>query len=130
MSELPEKEPANIGHSRHEDIFELPDVSRYVSGGQLRHVVFDDEPFTTEYLPATQLIQSTNASLPVVSRYVPVGQFEQVFSVKAPTAVEYVPVPQSVHTAAPVDVLYFPATHAAHVPPFGPVEPVLQVQLA
>ena len=48
---------------------------------------------------------------------------------KAPTAVEYVPVPQSVHTAAPVDVLYFPATHAVQVPPSDPVEPALQVQL-
>jgi hypothetical protein len=53
---------------------------------------------------------------------------EQVFSEKAPTAAEYVPVPQSVHTAAPVDVLYFPATHAVQVPPSDPVEPALQVQ--
>ena len=34
----------------------------------------------------------------------------------------------SVQAADPVDVLYFPATHAAHGPPFGPVDPVLQVQ--
>ena len=34
----------------------------------------------------------------------------------------------SVHAADPVDVLYFPATHSAHGPPFGPVDPVLQVQ--
>jgi hypothetical protein len=27
-------------------------VSRYVPGGQLRHVVLDDEPLMTEYLPA------------------------------------------------------------------------------
>jgi hypothetical protein len=46
----------------------------------------------------------------------------------APLAAEYVPVPQSVHAANPVDTLYFPATHAAHGPPFGPVNPVLQVQ--
>jgi hypothetical protein len=31
--------------------------------------------------------------------------------------------------AAPVDDLYFPAVHAAHGPPFGPVDPALQVQL-
>jgi hypothetical protein len=48
---------------------------------------------------------------------------------EAPTAVEYVPAPQSVQAADPVDVLYFPATHAAHGPPFGPVDPALQVQL-
>jgi hypothetical protein len=35
----------------------------------------------------------------------------------------------SVQAADPVDVLYFPATHAAHGPPFGPVDPALQVQL-
>ena len=168
MSGLPEKESENVGHSRHEDILELPDDSRYVPDGQLRHVVFDDEPFTTEYfpathpiqltnaslpivsryvpdgqlrhvvtddepftteyLPATQLIQSTDASLPNVSRYVPGGQLEQVFSVKAPTSVEYVPVPQFVHTAVPVDVLYFPATQSAQGPPSGPLEPALQVQ--
>ena len=31
--------------------------------------------------------------------------------------------------ADPVDVLYFPATHAVHGPPSGPVDPALQVQL-
>jgi hypothetical protein len=35
----------------------------------------------------------------------------------------------SVQAADPVDVLYFPATHAVHGPPFGPVDPMLQVQL-
>ncbi len=45
------------------------------------------------------------------------------------TSVEYLPVPQSVHTADPGNALYFPATQSAHVPPFGPVEPALQVQL-
>ena len=29
----------------------------------------------------------------------------------------------------PFSSLYFPATHAAHGPPFGPVNPVLQMQL-
>ena len=33
------------------------------------------------------------------------------------------PAPQSVHAALPVAVLYFPATHAAHGPPSGPVYP-------
>jgi hypothetical protein len=35
---------------------------------------------------------------------------------------------QSVHVAEPVTVLYFPAAHAAHVPPFGPEYPKLQRQ--
>ena len=33
------------------------------------------------------------------------------------------------HEADPVDDLYFPVTHAVHVPPLDPVKPVLQVQL-
>ena len=36
---------------------------------------------------------------------------------------------QSVHAKAPVNVLYFPATHASHVPPSGPMNPALQTQL-
>jgi ABC-type cobalt transport system substrate-binding protein len=44
-------------------------------------------------------------------------------------SIEYLPVSQSVHTADPVDALYFPATQSVHVPPPGPVEPALQVQL-
>ena len=30
------------------------------------------------------------------------------------------------HAALPLVVLYFPATHAVHGPPFGPVKPALQ----
>jgi hypothetical protein len=41
---------------------------------------------------------------------------------------QYVPATQSVQAADPVDVLYFPATHAVHGPPFDPVDPALQVQ--
>ncbi len=37
---------------------------------------------------------------------------------------------QSLQLADPVDALYFPATHAVHVSPSGPVHPVLQVQEA
>ena len=36
---------------------------------------------------------------------------------------------QLVHAAEPVAVLYFPATHAVHVPPLGPVYPALHEQL-
>jgi hypothetical protein len=38
-------------------------------------------------------------------------------------------VAQSVHGAEPGAVLYFPDTHAVHVPPLGPVYPVLHEQL-
>ena len=35
---------------------------------------------------------------------------------------------QAVHSAAPFDSLYPPATHAAQLPPSGPEKPTLQVQ--
>jgi len=57
---------------------------------------------------------------------VPVGQETHVVASVAPVAVEYVPVEQSVHAALPVIVLNLPATHAAHGPPSGPVDPGLQ----
>ena len=76
--------------------------------------------------PALQ-VQSVNAVLPADELEFD-GQAMHAEFVEAPTAVEYVPAPQSVQTADPVDVLYLPATHAAHGPPFGPVDPALQVQ--
>jgi hypothetical protein len=57
------------------------------------------------------------------------GQAMHVELPEAPTAVEYVPAPQSVQATDPVDDLYFPATHAAHGTPIGPIDPALQVQL-
>ena len=60
----------------------------------------------------------------LVKAELPAGELEfvgQVMHVITATAVEYVPAPQSVQLADPVDVLYFPATHAVHVPPLGPV---------
>ena len=35
---------------------------------------------------------------------------------------------QLLHDPAPDTALYVPATHAVHVPPFGPVKPALHVQ--
>jgi hypothetical protein len=81
-------------HAMQSDIASLPIVSRYVPGGQSRHVVIedrvpggqsrhvfkDDEPLMTEYLPASHAMQSDSASLPVVSRYVPSGHFRHVES--------------------------------------------------
>ena len=40
----------------------------------------------------------------------------------APTFVEYLPAIQLLHAASPDAFLYFPATHAVHVPPSGSVE--------
>jgi hypothetical protein len=56
------------------------------------------------------------------------GHTRHVAASVAPVLVENVPAPQSVHAALPLLVLYFPATHAVHGPPFGPVEPALHVQ--
>ena len=56
------------------------------------------------------------------------GQVRQVLAAVAPTVAEYVLAPQSVHAAVPVTILYFPAAHAVHVPPLGPVNPRLQRQ--
>ena len=33
---------------------------------------------------------------------------------------------QPTHVALPVEILYLPAAHNSHVPPFGPVKPALQ----
>jgi len=46
----------------------------------------------------------------------------------APMDGEYCPRRQSLHTADPNVILYFPATHFVHVSPSPPVEPALQIQ--
>ena len=56
------------------------------------------------------------------------GQSVHMPEAEAPTLVEYFPAIQSVHATVPLSALYFPATHAEHVPPSGPVYPVLQKQ--
>jgi hypothetical protein len=56
------------------------------------------------------------------------GQSMHVEFAEAPIAVEYVPAAQSEQVAAPLNTLYFPAAHAVHGPPSGPVDPALQVQ--
>jgi hypothetical protein len=71
--------------------------------GQLKHVLSAEAPGVVEYLPAMQPVQ--------------------VLSAGAPGVVEYLPAPQSMHEAAPVTALNFPASHATHVPLFGPVWP-------
>lgn len=100
------------------------------------------EPVGVLYFPATQFIHvppsgPDDPALQVqpAKAEVPAGEYEfagQVMLVSdvAPAPRRYLPAPQSVHVAAPVDVLYFPATHWVHVPPSGPDAPALQVQLA
>ena len=55
------------------------------------------------------------------------GHKSHVEIAEAPIAVEYFPTPQSLQLFDPAVSLYFPATHAVHVPPFFPDVPRLQV---
>jgi hypothetical protein len=48
----------------------LPDVAAYVPFGHFWHVVSDDDPVTTEYLPG---LHGTQSELPDVSTYLPLG---------------------------------------------------------
>ncbi len=84
-------------------------LGELVSLGHTRHAASSVAPVLVEYFPAPQ---SVHTALEV-----------------APVLVEYLPAPQSVHATLPLVVLYLPAAHAVHVPPFGPVYPMLQVQL-
>jgi hypothetical protein len=56
------------------------------------------------------------------------GHATHVVATVAAVVVKYVPAEQLVHSTLPVTALYFPATHAAHGPPLGPVYPTLHVQ--
>jgi hypothetical protein len=103
-------------HAMQSDGASLPTVSRYEPGGQLRHVVLDDEPLMSEYLPAAHAMQSDSASLPIVSRYEPGGQLKHAVLDDEPLTTEYLPAAQSVQSPLPAADLYFPATHAVHVP--------------
>ena len=78
--------------------------------GQAMHVELAEAPTAVENVPATQLVHASDTPVAAVA------------------VLPYVPAPQTVHAADPVDALYFPATHAVHVTPSGPVHPALQVQ--
>ena len=113
-------------HSTHA---EPPNVIEYVPAPQSLHKA---DPVDVLYVPAVHAVHSPPCvphepalQVQLVKAELPAGELEfvgQVMHVEITvTAVEYVPAPQSVQLADPVDVLYFPATHAVHVPPLGPV---------
>ena len=88
------------------------------------------DPVNSLYFPGTHAVHvspsgpvhpalQVQAALPA-GELDPAGHVVHVEFAEAPTAVEYVPAPQSVHSAAPVKVLYLPGMHAGHVPPSGP----------
>jgi hypothetical protein len=136
---LPAGEFEFDGQTLHVELNTAPTAVEYVPCGQSVHRA---APVDGLYFPATHTVQTPPAGpdepalqVQLVKAALPTGESEfegQTLHVElntAPTAVEYVPCGQSVHRAAPVDGLYFPATHTVQTPPAGPDEPALQVQL-
>jgi hypothetical protein len=116
-----------------EPVVAFTDVE-YVPATQFVHAA---DPAVNLYFPATHAAHGPpfgpvhpelQAHQEIESDPKPVIEFDgQTLHVVELAAVEYVPDPQFVHASDPVKDLYFPATHAAHGPPFGPVHPELQV---
>ena len=75
-----------------------------------------------------QLVQVVAAEAPSVEEYLPAPQSTQELAIVAPVVVRYFPAPQAVQAWVPCVSLYFPVSHGIHVPPFGPVNPRLQIQ--
>ena len=87
---------------------EAPVVSEYEFNPQFRHTLTEEALVVVEYLPAMHSTQKLASIAPVVVRYLPASQ--------------------SVHAILPATILYFPVAHATQGPPFGPVNPMLQMQ--
>ena len=85
-------------------------------------------PVVFPYVPALQSVQDVLPDPPVPTRYFPAPQIVQDSSVICPVVFPYFPAPQSVQVPLPTADLYFPDTHAVHVPPSRPDDPKLQVQ--
>ncbi len=124
--------------------------------GHVKQFVTAEAPVEVEYLPAAQLVHPTlplvslyvpaphgehgppsGPEYPALHVHAKdeeliAGELEfrghtpQLDAAEAPTVLECVPDPQLVHSALPLAILYVPATHAEHVPPFGPEYPALQ----
>ncbi len=117
-------------------VFPSGPVVEYFPASQSVHA---SDPVEVLYFPATHAVH-VPPSGPVdpalqVQAVLPAGELEfdgqalHVELAEAPSGVEYFPASQSMHASDPVEALYLPATHAVHVPPSGPVDPALQVQL-
>jgi hypothetical protein len=125
----------------------------YEFAGHAVHAEVDEEYFPASqftqfpapvealYFPATHSVHAApfTPDAPALQKQlfkVPLPAAEYEFeghpphvSVAAPTAVEYLPASQFAQSPAPVEVLYFPATHSVHAAPFTPDAPALQKQL-
>jgi hypothetical protein len=135
---LPGGECEFAGQLRQEPTVEAARVAEYVPAPQSVHAA---EPMSFLYVPATHAEQDppsdpVNPRLQrqLVERMLPMAdtefdeQLAQVEDAVAPVVVENLPAMQSVHTTEPFSALYFPATHAKHVPPSGPQYPASQLQ--
>jgi hypothetical protein len=129
---------AFAGHDEHVDKALAPTTVENVAVPQSVHAAL---PVTILYLPATHaehvppfapvypaLHEQAATVVLETGAFAFAGHDEHVDKALAPTTSENVAVPQSVHAALPVTILYLPATHAVHVPPFAPVNPALHKQ--
>jgi len=98
----------------------LPTPILYVPAAHGEHT----PPFRPVY-PALHA-QAATAELKLGESELP-GHARQVDSAVAAVEVEYVPTPQLLQAALPPPILYVPAPHGEHTPPFTPVYPALQV---
>ena len=131
--------PELTGHAVQVVATVAPTVVKYVPDPQLVHATL---PVAVLYFPAAHAVQTppsgpvkptlqvqlVDALHPTHEAPELAGQARHAAAAVAASVEEYVPAPQSVHTRLPFVVLYFPAAHAEHGPPNGPVYPMLHAQ--
>ena len=130
---LPDGESERKGHAVQVDSDVAPVEAEYFPDP---HSLHGAVPGSALNLPALHWVQAPPLLplLPALHRQAPmlllaagedesVGQSKQDDSVVALSVFEYFPEPQLSHALAPALALYFPATQAVHVPPFGPEVP-------
>jgi hypothetical protein len=124
------------GHVKQLVTAEAPVEAEYLPAAQLVHPAL---PLVSLYVPATHGEHGPPSGPEYPALHVHAkdeeliagelefrGHTPQLDAAEAPTVLECVPDPQLVHAALPLAILYVPATHAEHVPPFGPEYPALQ----
>jgi len=138
IAELDAAAFAFAGHALHVDDAFAPTATEYVASPQSVHTAL---PVPVLYLPATHAKHAPPSAPvypalqvqavpdePPAGEFAPAGQLVQTVALLAPVTAEYVPAEQLTHALDPVAVLYFPAAHAEHTPPLGPVYPALHAQ--